>query len=161
MILFEKKVYTWTDDPNFVYHAKTFVIGNKIHTHTWNKTLFDDSKKQRNESLQNHVFYDNHNDTDNLSSLQTIFLRIMIVPIFWEVYKINKFPISFGFCIISFNSIIFLDISLKVSWILCFVFISWMNFAWASVKMANRWLKLCHHEHKNRFRVLCRDSIPL
>ena len=81
---------------------KTFVIGNKIHTHTWNKILFDDSKKQKNESLQNHVFYDNHNDKDKLCSLQTMFLRIMIVPIFWEVYKINKFPISFGFCIISF-----------------------------------------------------------
>ena len=29
------------------------------------------------------------------------------------------------------------------------------------LKFANGWLKLCHHEQKNCFRVLCRDSTPL
>ena len=115
--------------------------------------------------MQNHELYDKCNDEANFSSY--IFLRMFLIAMYLIV--LNNILLGEIRPTIFFH---FVTSLIKMYHLHYMYLPNYLNICTTSsiheytlpkhpLKFANGWLKLCHHEQKNCFRVLCRDSTPL
>ena len=121
--------------------------------------------------MQNHELYDNRNNKENLS--KCIFLWLFLIDMYLIVLVLlnsikllidilyDRLTILFLFCYFSYE-----NVPITIIFLIIVTFCTTSSFHEYTLpkhplKFANGWLKLCHHEQKNCFRVLCRDSTPL